>query len=212
MKSIAKISIQTFLLALFGIVNAHFSSHIMAQDRSPGPPVMTGDADFEARSNTLRNMTAEKPKENRAPAPRRDPKVVLDEAREDYKFLQVDNKGLKQTLATATVFDPASVSVWLTDIEKRAERLSVNLALPELDKKAERMKINPATDADEFKASVSSLSDLIRGFITNPCFREPALLVNEQTLKARVDLEDVIALTKQLQKDSQKFKKTDSQP
>ena len=211
MKPLAKISIQIMLLVLCALT-ALFSAEVKAQDRGTGAPVATRDNDFESRSNTLRNMTAEKPAEKKPPVIRKDPKVVLEEAREDYKFLQVNNKALKLTLDTNKVVDPAAVANFLTDIRKRAERLNENLALPELDKKTEHMKINPAVTAEEFTASVSTLSGLIRSFITNPCFREPALLVNEQTLKARLDLEDMIALTKQLQKDSEKLTKTPAQP
>jgi len=169
MKS-SKLAIQMMWVVLFALTGACFSAGVNAQDRSAGPPVMTGDADFEARSNTLRNMTAEKPAEKTTPVVRKDPKVVLEEARDDYRFLQVNNKALKLTLDTNKVIDPADVANFLTDIRKRAERLNENLALPELDKKAEHMKITPAATPAEFTASVSTLSGLIRSFITNPCF------------------------------------------
>lgn len=210
MSSISKIALQVLLIALVFISAGQFSIAVKAQDRSPGPPVITRDNDFESRSNTLRNMTGAKPAE-REPEPKRDPKVVMAEAREDYKFLQINNKALKQTLA-ATMFEPTSVAEWVTDIRKRAERLNQSLALPELDTAAVRMKISPASDADEFKASVSNLSELIRAFVANPCFREPALLVNEHTLKAKLDLEDLIALSKQVQKDGEKFTNAPAQP
>ncbi len=211
MSSICRIATKVALIGLFCVSVTCFSVAINAQDRNPGPATVSSDHDFEARSNTLRNLTAAKPGEHPEPEVRRDPKVVMEEARADYKFLQIDNKALKQTLA-ATTFAPASVVEWVADVRKRAERLNQSLALPELDKKTERMKIHSAANAEEFKTSVSNLSDLIRTFITNPCFREPALLVNEQTLKAKVDLEDLIALSKQVQKDSEKFAKSTTQP
>ncbi|HSS22386.1 MAG TPA: hypothetical protein VLL54_20105 [Pyrinomonadaceae bacterium] len=210
MKSL-KTTGQMFLLALFTLAAPHFSAAVKAQDRNPGPEIVTRDTDFESRSNTLRNISEAKPGEKRVVDIRKDPKVVMDESREDYKYLQIDNKALKLTLETTPLVDPASVADFISDVRKRAERLSINLALPELDKKAERMKISPAASPEAFSASVSSLSGLIRSFVTNPCFREPALLVNEQTLKARADLEDMIAVTKQLQKDGEKLKKP-SQP
>lgn len=211
MSSISIIALRICLISLVSISAAQFSVAVKAQDRSPGPPVVTRDNDFESRSNTLRNMTGTNPAERKEPEPKRDPKVVMEEARDDYKFLQINNKALKQTLA-ATTFEPTSVAEWVTDIRKRAERLNLSLALPELDKTAVRMKISPASNADEFKASVSNLSDLIRAFVTNPCFREPALLVNEHTLKAKTDLEDLIVLSKQVQKDGEKFTKAPAQP
>jgi hypothetical protein len=211
MKSISKVARQMFLLALFALLAAPFSAELRAQDRNPGPESATRDNDFESRSNTLRNMT-EKPVEKAKPVVKRDPQEVMQEARDAYRFLQVDNKALKQTLATATPFEPASVSEFLNDIRKRAEYLDADLSLPELDKKAEHIKISPATTAEEFKASVATLSDLIRSFVTNPCFREPALLVDEHTMKARLDLEDMLALTQQLQKDGEKFAKSPAKP
>lgn len=212
MNSITNVTLKMLLLVLFSLAIAHFTADIQAQDRSPGPEPVTRDTDFESRSNTLRNMTATKPAPEAKPIPRPDPEQVLREAREDYMFLQVDNKALKQALAATTPLEPKIVFDSVTDIRKRAERLNTNLALPEADKKAEHAKITSATNPEELRASVANLSTLIRSFVGNPCFREPALLVNEQTMKARVDLEDILALSKQLLKDSEKFAPASAKP
>jgi hypothetical protein len=205
MKSITRATLQTFTAILFVFGSAHSVSVCRAQDRGDAPKIVGDERDFETRANILRGISETKPpaKTERPRAP----EEALAAARADYIGIQVTNKSLKPAIAADTPLDLQFISNSIADIRKRAERLSSTLALPKPDKDAEHVRISAAGDAQELKTSLASLSTLIRSFVNNPCFRGASLTNSPETRKARLDLEDIIALSKQLQKDSEKLEK-----
>ena len=205
MKSIIRATLQTVTAILFVLGSAHSVSVCRAQDRGDAPKIVGDERDFETRANILRGISETKPptKTERSRAP----EEALAAARADYIGIQVTNKSLKPTLAAEAPLDLQFVSNAIADIRKRAERLSSTLALPKPDKDAEHAKISAAGDAQELKTSLASLSTLIRSFVNNPCFRGASLTNSPETRKAKLDLEDIIALSKQMQKDSEKLEK-----
>lgn len=205
MKSIIRATVQTVVASLFVLGSSHSLSICQAQDRGEAPKIVGDERDFETRANILRGISETKPpaKTERPRAP----EEALAAARADYIGIQVANKNLKPAIAADAPLDFQFISDAMVDIRKRAERLGSTLALPKPDKDAEHVKINAAGNAQELKASLASLSSVIRSFVTNPCFRGAALSNSPETRKARLDLDDIIALTKQLQKDSEKLQK-----
>jgi hypothetical protein len=176
----------------------------LAQDRGTAPPIMSGEQDFDTRARELRRI-AEKRDADKAPAP--NPADLLVQARGDFMTLQMVNKNLKLAASGNDALDLTFVGKSASEIRVRAEDLNTILPLPKHDKAAEKLKPVASANPDELKASTLDLSKRIRDFIMNPCFREAALTDNEQTRKARLDLENIIELSKQLQKDSEKLKK-----
>jgi hypothetical protein len=176
---------------------------VVAQDRGDEPPIMKKDRDFETASRELRRISEPQPKA----ATRPQPAELLAQVRSDFRTIQMVNKNLKQALSATTPLDLKFVSDSALEIRQRAEDLNTILPLPKRDKAAQRMKPVASLSPDDVKVSVSSLSKLIQEFIANPCFKEPISPDNEQSRKARLDLENIIELSKQLQKDSQKLEK-----
>jgi hypothetical protein len=121
--------------------------------------------------------------------------------------MQLGNKDLKLAASGTSALDLRVVSISATKIKESAESLNTILPLPKHDKAAERLKPIASANPEQLKVSVLDLSKLIRDFISNPCFREASLADNEQTRKARLDLENILELSKQLQKDSEKLEK-----
>jgi len=176
-----------------------------AQERADDR-VKSTDRDYETRSNVLRAVSESNPKAKTPPPPT--PAEVMAQARDDYMGLQIQNKSIKQALAATTPLDLEFLSSCVTEILTKAERLNMNLTLPEPKKDAQHVAVTQAKTEEELRTSLSSLSTTIRSFIANPAFRGSALGADDQTMKAKVDLLDIIALSKQLQKDTQKLEKT----
>jgi hypothetical protein len=173
-------------------------SYAQEQERRGESEPEKKNLEFEAHSATLRLIS-------------RDGKVglspqVLAQAREDFMAIQVVNKNLKQAASGKAALDLKFVSTSAADIKKHAQRLNTTLPLLEPAKGAERQKIIESTNPDELKSSALSLSKLIQSFVTNPCFKE-SMVDAELTKKAKLDLKDIIELSKQLQKDSVKLEK-----
>jgi hypothetical protein len=176
---------------------------VLAQDRGESP-IMNKEKDFDTMTRELRRIS-EKKDSNKTPAPT--PADLLSQARGDFMTLQMVNKNLKLAASRTDALDLKFVWNSVSEIRVRAEDLNTILPLPKRDKAAEKLKPLASASPDELKVSVLDLSKRIRDFIMNPCFREPALADNEQSRKAKLDLENIIELSKQLQKDSEKLEK-----
>jgi hypothetical protein len=203
-------STKTFIIQLLmvaaAVVFAGVTIPCFAQDRGEAR-VKQNDRDYETRSNVLRTVSESNPKPKTPPPPT--PAEVMAQARDDYMGLQIQNKSIKQALASTNPLDLQFISSAVAEVEKRAERLNVNLTLPQPKKDAQHISIIPAKTEAELRSTLTSLSTVIRSFIANPAFRGSALTEDEQTMKAKVDLLDIIALSKQLQKDADKLAKAD---
>jgi hypothetical protein len=175
----------------------------IAQDRGEEPEIMRKDRDFETSSRELRRISERNPKV--APAPKS--AELMSQARTDFRAIQVANKDLKRVGTDSAPLDLKLVSSSATEVRTHAESLNTILPLPKRDKTAERVKPVAAADEAQLKTSMLTLSQLIQAFISNPCFKESALPNNELTRKARLDLENIIELSKQLEKDGQTFQK-----
>jgi hypothetical protein len=191
------LNMKFMLLVLAFGITAPTLSYAQARDEKN----VQANLDFEVRSATLRMISREY-----------DGKVKLSpqalaQAREDFMAIQVVNKNLKQAASKSGALDLKFVSTSAADIKKHAQRLNTNLPLPEPDKSAERQKVIESTSPEELKASALNLTKLIHGFVTNPCFKDSAVADTEQATKAKLDLKNIIELSKQLQKDSVKLEK-----
>jgi len=140
-------TLQTAAAVLFVLGSSQQFSVCLAQDRGDLPKIAADERDFETRSNILRGIAEHKAKPNEARSPT--PEQVMAEARADYMGMQIANKALKQQLAAGTPLDLQFVSNSVSDIRKRAEKLSTNLAFPEPEKDAKHLKIGPAGSREE---------------------------------------------------------------
>jgi hypothetical protein len=143
------------------------------------------------------------PKPLRRPRPR----APFAQLSADFTRIQVINNELAQAALRAGALDLEFVARSASDIRKLAERLKSNLALPEPEKGAERAKPEPTAEREPLRAAILALGKLIAGFAHNPAFREPSVVDVKMSAKARSDLEEIIELSGQLKKDSEKLSK-----
>lgn len=162
------------------------------------------DRDLELRSWNLKILQLQHDKE-RPGRPR--VQQALAQLQEDFSRLQVANRDLLRTALSKNMLDPRFVSKSVFEIKKRAERLNLNLALPEPERPAQVSEAGAASTPEQLRASVLKLGRLIFSFVDNPFFREESVVDTQLTTKARRDLEDIIELSKQIKKSSDRFGK-----
>lgn len=162
------------------------------------------ERDLELRSWNLKILQLQHDKERHGR-----PRVqqALAQLQEDFSHLQVTNRNLLRTALGKNMLDPRFVSKSVSEIKKRAERLNLNLALPEPERRAQVSEAAVASTPVQLRASVLKLGRLIFSFVDNPFFREASVVDTELTTKARRDLEDIIELSKQIKKSSDRFGK-----
>lgn len=124
---------------------------------------------------------------------------------EDFKHIQVVNNELTLATAQGTMLDFKFVAKSASEIKRRAQRLKLNLVLPELD---DAPRNHHRMEDKQLGASLSLLSGLIVRFVRNPIFQEVNVIDAQFSAKARRDLEEIIELSGQVKKSSEKLSKT----
>lgn len=135
-----------------------------------------------------------------------EPKMAVEQLQEDFTRLQIVNKELVLTTSRSPELDLKFVSKSASEIHKRAERLMSNLALPDPEEGSKRPSPAAMTDQKQIRASITSLGWLIYRFAKNPLFKEAGVVETQSAARARRDLEEIIELSDQLKKSSDKLR------
>ncbi len=162
------------------------------------------ERDLQNRSSRLRMLE----KEARRPVERRAPRLAVAQIREDFMRIQIANNELKLTAFRAEALDLKLVGKWASELKKLAGRLNFNLALPEPEKVTKR----PPAEAEQLRQSIATLDGLIIGFVNNPIFKETNVIDAQLSGKARRTLEEIIELSGQVKKSSEKLRKAVQKP
>ncbi|HEX8145112.1 MAG TPA: hypothetical protein VF553_21280 [Pyrinomonadaceae bacterium] len=144
---------------------------------------------------------------NRPRTVRREPRLALMQIREDFRRIQIVNNDLSQAASSASTLDLKFVARSASEIKKLAKRLKDNLVLPKPENASEPARAEVGAEAEQLKSSLSVLRGLIDGFVSNPVFKEPNVIDAQNSFKARRDLEEIIALSDQVKKSSEKMEK-----
>lgn len=126
---------------------------------------------------------------------------------EDFLRLQVINSELMQAVSAGGALDLTFVAKSASEIRKRAGRLKDNLMLPEPEDGSRRPVAEVGAEAGQLKSALSALGELIYGFVRNPVFKESKVADVRMLPKARRDLEEIIELSGQIKKGSEKLRK-----
>lgn len=138
---------------------------------------------------------------------KRYPPLVLDQIREDFLRIQVIDRKLMQATAVGDMLDLELVARSAGEIRKRSRRLKENLALPRPETPpAGRSRIAVEATSKRLRISLSDLSNLIEGFVSNPMFEQSKLVDARLSAKARQDIEAIIELSSQIKRSSEKLK------
>ncbi|HEX8071783.1 MAG TPA: hypothetical protein VF546_17680 [Pyrinomonadaceae bacterium] len=139
------------------------------------------------------------------------PRPAFAQLAEDFTRIQVVNNELVQAAARPEALDLKFVAKSAAEVRKLAQRLKTNLVLPEPGTTPKYARL--ATEDDQqMKAALKDLGKLIAGFAHNPVFREPNVVDAQMSAKARLDLEEIIDLSGQVSKGSEKLSKAAPKP
>jgi hypothetical protein len=141
------------------------------------------------------------------PTARRESRLSFAQISEDFTRIQVVNNELVLAAARDGALDLKFVARSASEVRKLAARLKENLVLPEPEKDSKRLQAEVGPEAEQLKTSLSVLGKLIAGFAHNPVFKEPKVVDAQMSAKARRDLEEIIALSEQVKKSSEKMNK-----
>jgi hypothetical protein len=81
--------------------------------------------------------------------------------------------------------------------------------LPEPEKGSKRPPVEVGAEAGQLKTSLSALGELIYVFVRNPVFKEANVADVQRLAKARRDLDEIIELSGQVKKSSEKLRKAE---
>ena len=145
--------------------------------------------------------------QRKLPQQRKDLNLAWAQIREDYKQLQVVNNDLARAVSEGGALDFKYVAKSASEIKKRAARLKENMVLPEAEKPQGPPGQEAGGEAERLKSSLTALDNLILAFVNNPIFERAKTADVQMSAKARRDLEEIIELSEQIKKSSERLSK-----
>jgi hypothetical protein len=169
-----------------------------AQPQTHGPSV-------RERQIVMSEMEKEAAK---APVERR-PTLPLEQIAEDFERIQAVNNRMMAAVMRAGSPDYRLVSDSTAEMRKRAARLKSNLPLPEPEEKegGQATEYKSPEDAAQLKAALLRLDGALMSFVKSPVFKNPDVVNADAAARARRDLEEVIELSRLLNKDAERLSK-----
>ena len=143
----------------------------------------------------------------RTRASRREQRLSYEQLSEDFKRIQLVNNDLVAAASRDAALDLKFVARSTGEIKKLAARLRDNLVLPEPSKGSKRFQAEVEPEEGQLKSSLLVLGKLVAGFAHNPVFKEPDVVDAQMSARARLDLEEIILLSEQVRKSSEKLGK-----
>ena len=129
--------------------------------------------------------------------------AMVKQNKEDFRNIQnVNNKMMADAFAKEDL-DFDSITESLSQIRSKAVRLRSNLALPKAEAENNATEKSPelaVANVKDFRSALLRLDQSLMNFVTNPLFKEAAVVEVSLAKKASQDLEVVIALSDQIQK------------
>jgi hypothetical protein len=177
---------------------------LQAQQSSPRTS-RTDILQMELRRQSEREMLeralAEPPK-----SASRGPSIALAEFKADFLGIQVANNNLMKAVSRGAGLDLNFVGKSAGEIRKLARRLKTNLALPKTAATGALPKEPTELGLEELRPSLSTLDRLVFEFVSNPVFESAKVIDTELSTKARHDLDQIIELSAELKKSSEKLR------
>lgn len=208
MNSTAQLLLRVAAAAVFASTAAHAAT--TRQDRRGGRAREVRDREARARDEReLQVNLGMLEGASRRRAERYSPRQIYAQISEDFLRIQVVNSELMQAVSGGGALDPAFVAKSASEIRKRAGRLKENLMLPEPEKGTERPAVEVGAEAGQLKSALSTLGELIYWFVRNPVFKETNVADVQMLAKARRDLDQIIELSGQVKKGSEKLHKAE---
>lgn len=131
-------------------------------------------------------------------------RMALLQIRIDFLRIQIVNDDL-QTALRAGLPDLKAIAKSASEITQCAERLKDNLALPGNEKVAAHPDLRVEMGIGQLRLVLAVLSNSIGAFVENPVFEKSGVVDAKLSSQASRDLEQIIEVSKQLRRNSEKF-------
>ena len=139
-----------------------------------------------------------------------DPKqveAIVAQVKQDFERLLIRHNEIARALNGEQALDPAFVSTATAEVKKRASRLQANLALAKPADADRQPPVPPQVEDAQIKDALLALCKRIQSFVKNPIIANPQTVDAQQALRARDDLEAIIALGDSINKTAERLKK-----
>jgi hypothetical protein len=181
---------------------------VLAQ-QPPGSPVDRTNPDRERQQDMsrrewqLRNFGIE-PK---VPSDQKKIQALAEQIEQDFNRILILHNKIARAISTDQRLDNGFISDATDEIRKRAIRLQTTLALREPEPAQENLQKRSELNETQIRAALLTLCKQIRNFVTNPVIETPGTINIDELVRARRDLEKIIALSDQIKKDAEKLDK-----
>jgi len=136
--------------------------------------------------------------------------AIEKQIREDFRDLQLLHNKMMASAWAKPELDYKHLSDMIGQISKKASRLKSNLGLPQLKNDETTTKpSNEVSTPDQFRAELLLLDRSVLSFVQNPIFQKSNVIEVSLANKASKDLEQVIGVSSQLKKTSERLRKKD---
>jgi hypothetical protein len=136
--------------------------------------------------------------------------ILLKQSKEDFKTLQNVNNKMMANAFERDELDYGSITDSISEIRSKAIRLRSNLELPKSEEEKDSDAKPPdlsVAGAKDFRAALLQLDKSIMKFVTNPLFKDSAVVKVDLATQASHDLEMVISQSENLQKAARSLNK-----
>jgi hypothetical protein len=203
---VAKLANGRWLLMLFALT---IGPSVLAQQAPTGAPTdhtnpdRIRQQDMSKREYQLRNFGTE-------------PKVEIDKRKvaalakqieEDFNRILLLHNKIVRAISSEQPLDYHFVSDATEEIKKRSHRLQATLSLEDVERRPNNIEKSVVPDHARMRDSLITLCKQIKSFVTNPVIETPGTVNAEQLGKARHDLEDIVRMSDQINKNAAKLDK-----
>ena len=192
---------RKFILIQFAIASA-LVSFAVAQQRGTNPPPSPNETRRMINDDTFRElMRVSRETPNTSVAGSDASRAAqLKQLGDDFRTIQnINNKMMGEAWAREQL-DYGHLAEMISEINGRAARLKNNLSLPEPDSSRKQGEGLSISGLKEFRSALLLMDRSLMSFVTNPIFQRPDVVQIDLAKKARLDLENVIALSGNLKK------------
>lgn len=134
-----------------------------------------------------------------------DRKLAIRQIFEDFERIQILNNEMMRAASVSQAFDYRRISDVTEEINKRAKRLKINLGITDFEEASKGQTQQVVTEREQVRASLFTLNQLVKSFVTNPLFQNLKVTEVGQLAKARHDLAGIIERSQGLRRSAGKL-------
>jgi hypothetical protein len=183
-------------------VTAGLVSFAVAQQRGTNPPPSPIETRQSINNDTFRELLRVARETPNTSVANSDASraAQLKQLGEDFTTIQNINNRMMAEVWAREKLDYGHLADVISELNGRATRLKNNLSLPEPNSPTKQVEHLSISGLKEFRSALLLMDHSLMSFVTNPIFQRPDVIKIDLAKQARLDLENVIALSGNLKK------------